>query len=165
MVVRRQHFSGDRRRRLHDEPPDLAPQLGEHAGAIAFGRLVRPDEDLFGGGDGLPRLLGLDARRRGAGFLDQLLARPRRPWPGSSWRSASIRASSALIFSALARPSAICCAPGLEDLQDRLVGEQIEHGADDAEADDLRQEVRPVDAERAGDLLDLAAAFGRGLQG
>ena len=54
--------------------------------------------------------------------------------------------------------------PGLEDLQDRLVGEQVQHGAHDAEADDLRDEMRPVDAERAGDLLDLSAAFGGGLQ-
>ena len=31
MVVGRQHFAGDRRRGLHDEPPDFAAQLGEHA--------------------------------------------------------------------------------------------------------------------------------------
>ena len=56
----------------------------------------------------------------------------------TSWRSTSIRASSALIFSALARPLGDLLPPRLEHLQDRLVGEHVQHGADDAEADDLR---------------------------
>ena len=75
-----------------------------------------------------------------------------------------MRASSALIFSALARPVGDLLPPRLEHLQDRLVGEPVEHGADDAEADDLRQQVRPVDAERPGDLLELAAALRRDQQ-
>ena len=80
MVVGRQYFSRDRRRGLHDEAPDFAPELAEHARAVALGCLARPDEHLLGGGNGLPRLFSLDARRRGARFLDQclaVLARPR----------------------------------------------------------------------------------------
>ena len=49
-------------------------------------------------------------------------------------------------------------APRLEHLQHRLVGEPVEQRADDREADDLRRQVRPVHAERPGDLFDLPAA-------
>ena len=73
VIVRRQDLAGHRRRRLHHEPADLVSELGEHRGAVALGCFVRPDDNLFGGGDGLARLLRLDARGRGAGFLDQLL--------------------------------------------------------------------------------------------
>ena len=74
LIVGRQDLAGDRRRRLHDQPADLALELGEHLRAVALGGLARPDEDLLGGRDRLLRFLGLHARGRRAGFLDQLLA-------------------------------------------------------------------------------------------
>ena len=49
-------------------------------------------------------------------------------------------------------------ATRLEHLEDRLVGERVQHGADNAEADRLGAEVRPVDAKRPGDFGERPAA-------
>ena len=40
LIVRRQHLADDRRRRLHDEAPDFAAELGEHAARVR-GRWLR----------------------------------------------------------------------------------------------------------------------------
>ena len=50
-------------------------------------------------------------------------------------------------------------AAGLEHLEDRFVGERVQHRADDAEAHHLGAEVRPVDAEGLGDLGERSAAL------
>ena len=48
--------------------------------------------------------------------------------------------------------------PQFQHREDALVGELVEDGAHDREADDLRHQMRPVHAEGPGDLRDLAVA-------
>ena len=81
VIVGRQNLAGHRRRRLHDEPADLALELGEHARALALGGFARADEDLLGGGDRLPRLLRLRRARRPRGPPRSAACRRRRPSP------------------------------------------------------------------------------------
>ena len=103
LIFRRQNLAGHRGGGLHHQPADLAFELGEHAVVFLSGGFARLDHNLFGGRDGLLRFLLLQARGCGAGFLDELVA-----WAFAcaitSWRCASVLASSAFICSALARP-------------------------------------------------------------
>jgi hypothetical protein len=46
----------------------------------------------------------------------------------------------------------------LEHLQNTAVGKLVKKGANDAKADDLGTQVRPIDAECPGDFLDWSAA-------
>src|SRR5262249_28749097 len=46
-------------------------------------------------------------------------------------------------------------APGFEDLEDRSIGQGVQQRTDDGEADYLGSQMRPVDAERRGNLFDL----------
>ena len=136
MVLRRQDLAGDRCRGLHDESSDLAFELGEHAGAVALGGFARPDHDLFGRGDRLPGFLCLDTGGRRAGFLDQLLSL------GIGFRqdTDTLRLDAVqfgLDLLGVGEAARDLLAPRLEYLQDRLVGEQVQHDAHDAEADDL----------------------------
>ena len=139
------------------------PQLRQHLRTVPLGCLAGADEHLLGGGHRLPRLVGLHARRRGAGLFDQLLA----VLPGARQDGLPLGCDARqlrLDLVGIGEAVGDLLPPGLEDLQNGRVGEQVQHGADDAEADDLRHEVRPVDPERPGDLLDLATALRRGLQ-
>ena len=70
----------------------------------------------------------------------------------------SVRANSSLIFSAFARPRRSAGRREIQHRQDRLIREQVQQDADDAEADDLRHQMRPIDAKRPGDLFDLTVA-------
>ena len=124
--------------------------------AFALGGFVRPDDNLFGGGDRLARLLRLDAGGRRAGFLDQLLALA----VGLGQDAQALRLDPGqlrLDLLGVGQAAGNLLAPRLENPQDRLVGEQVQDRAHDAEADDLRAEMGPVDAEGAGDLLDLSS--------
>ena len=120
-------------------------------------------ENLFGSHDRLLRFLRLHAGGRGAGLFDQALALgiglaqhvlPFGFDPGQL----------GLDLLGVGQPAGDLLPARLEDPQDRLVGEQVQDGAHDPEADDLRDEMRPVDPERAGDLTDLSAALGGDLK-
>src|SRR5262249_48807266 len=52
--------------------------------------------------------------------------------------------------------------PLFQHREDAPVGEPVEDGAHDPEADDLRPQMLPVHAEGPGDMRDLASAFGDG---
>src|ERR1043166_6857864 len=75
----------------------------------------------------------------------------------------SVRASSALIFSAFARPRALDDPlPSFgQHLQDRSIGEAVEQKGHDTEADDLGEEMRGVQAKGIrrgfGGLSQIAA--------
>src|SRR5262249_53312709 len=49
--------------------------------------------------------------------------------------------------------------PLLQHLEDRPIGEPVEKKTDDAEADHLSYQMRPVHAERSGNLFDLPATL------
>ena len=87
---------------------------------------MRPGDDLFGGGDRLPRLLRLDARGRRARFLDQPLALgvglgqdvlPLGLDPGQL----------GLDLLGVGQAAGDLLPPRLEHPQDRLVGEPVQH--------------------------------------
>ncbi len=134
----------------------------EHADAVALGGFARPDQDLLGGGDRLPGFLCLDASGRRTRFLDQLLSLG----IGFRQHTDALRLDAGqfgLDLLGVGQAARDLLAPRLEDLQDRLVGQQVQHDAHDAEADDLRDEVRPVNAEGGSDLLELSGTLGYGL--
>ena len=148
MVLGRQNFSGDRRARLHHQPSDLAFELGQHLGVLAHGGLVRPGDDLLGRGRRLPRFLRLQPCRRRPCVLDELPALgicPGQHLPALDLDRGQLR----LDLLGVRQPPGDLLPPRRQHLEDRLVGEQVQHPADDGEADDLSEEVRPVDAEGA----------------
>ena len=133
-------------------------ELREHRGAVALGCFVRPDDDLFGGGDGLTRLFRLDSGGRRAGVLDQLLSLA----VGFGQDGKALRLDPdqlRLDLLGVGQAAGDLLPPRLQHPQDRLVREQVQDTTHDPEADDLGDEVRPVNPERAGDLLDLSSAL------
>jgi hypothetical protein len=111
----------------------------------------------------LLRLLGLDARGRGPGLDDQLLA----VLAGLLQDGEALRLDPReLRLDPVGVREAVgdLLPPRREHREDGLVREDVEDRAHDAEADGLRDQVRPVDAERPRDRLHGAAALGDGLQ-
>ena len=153
VIVRRQDLAGHRRGRLHDEPADLALELGEHARALALGRLARARP----GSARRPAIafcVSSAWTRAAAARASSISCLPSAPaFASTSCRSAVDPGQLRLDLLGVGEAAGDLLPPRLEHREDRLVGEQVQHRADDAEADDLRAEVRPVDAERPGDLL------------
>src|SRR6185436_8259832 len=158
VILGRQDLAGDRRGGLHHQPADLLLELAEHARVIAPRRLARARQDLLGRLRRLARLVGADARRRLARLLDQPLALV----AGLAQDVEPLRFDARelrLDLLGVGQAGGNLLAPGLEHLEDRPVGQAVEHDADDAEADALREQVNPVHAERAGDLFDLRHGY------
>ncbi len=159
MIFRGEDFAGDGSGGLHDEAADLAFEFGEHACVVRRGSFASFGDDLLGSGDGLLRFLFLDFGGRGARFFNQfcrLGAGLRDHFLTLGFRAAELDFN----FIGIGQSFGDALAPFFQHCQHALVRELVEHGANNAEADDLRDEVRPIDAESSGDLLDRALRVG-----
>jgi hypothetical protein len=107
-------------------------------------------EHPLGGGHRLLRLIRSDPRRRAACLFDQPLTFgvSRRQHRASLLLDAGQFGLDLLRVGQSARN---LLAPCGEHPQNRLVGEEVEHDADNPEADRLRNEMRPIDPERVCD--------------
>ncbi len=159
MIVRRHDPADDRRRRLHDQPAHLAAQLGEHPLVFLRRRLARLDDDLFRGGNRALRLLFLHALGDRAGVGEEL----RRLRLCLGHRLLALRFDAGergVDLLGVLETLRDLLAAFVEQAQHGPVGKAVENGADNAEADDLRDEMRPVDAEGPRDFLDLTSVAG-----
>ena len=147
LIFRRQYFAGDFRRRIDDEPAELALQLRSWS---ARARARSPPSPSPGSARP-PRSLPVVCARRS-----------RRRWPALRRSSSALRHClrqdfliallrfGELLLDLLGVQQALRNAlPALfQDSEDRLVGESFQEQRDDDEADDLREENPDVKAER-----------------
>ena len=154
LIVRRENFAGDFCGRVNHEAADFTAEFGQHAGAILFDLFAR-----LGGKDLLrfdDRLLRLPVPSR----AQPLRAPPRSiyspaHWPGSRCPGATSRCPQELRLDLVGVVEAFLDANAafLQHLQDAFIGKEIKQRTDDAETDDLRNQMRPIGAECIRGLL------------
>ncbi len=128
------------------ERGDFAFEFNEHALAFEGGGLAGFADDLLGLGDGLLRFLLLNAGGGGAGFLDELGGLDVGLFQDlllHGFGAGQFRLDLVGVGQALGDALAAL----FQDGEDGFVGKFDEKTGDEREADDLREEMRPVQAE------------------
>jgi hypothetical protein len=151
LVVIGEDLAGDGGGSFDDEVADLVAEFDEDAVAVADGGLAGLGQDPVGGGAGLLRLALQEAVGRNAGLCDDLVR-----------LDAGLAEDLVALFLGVGKFSLHFLGVGeafgdllaalVEHRENRPIGESVEEEADDAEADELRAKVNPVDAEGAGDF-------------
>ena len=160
-VFRCQNFAGDGGSRLDNEAADFTSEFGEHAGVILGGSFAGLGDDLFRGGDGLLRFLLLHACSSSASLFNELAGL------GIGLNEDFLALGfgvSQLGFDFFSVGEAVgdALAARFEHSEDALVSEQVQAKTNDAKADRLSNEVRPIHTKLFGDLFNLPAAIGLG---
>ena len=127
---------------------------------MVLGRLLPGvGDDLLGGGGGLLRLLLQDAGGSGPRLLDRV--RSLRVGLSDHLAALLLRPGQLdLDPLGVGQPFRDLPPPLLEHGEDAAIGEPVEEGADDSEADDLGDQMRPIHPERPCDPFDLPARIG-----
>ena len=152
LVVGRQDLAGDFGRRGNHQPAHFAAQLCQHPGVLGIRGVPRLFHDFPGGRDGFLGFLFLHARGGSARFFNQLgCLDVRLAQNFLALRCGPRQLGLDLVGVGQAFGNALPAF--LQHLQDRLVGKALQEKSDDAEADDLRDEMGPVQAELGGGVF------------
>src|SRR5215204_2658674 len=160
LIVWGEHLPGDEGGGLKDEPPDLPFKIAEHERMLSLGGLVGLGENVLRRRVRLLRALRIDSRRGGTRLTNDHLGFGMCLGEDFATLRLGLGELGADLFRIRQAVRDLLTAL-LEHLEDGPIGQPVQQRTDDGEAERLGDQMRPCDAKRGGDPLDLTRTLRR----